>query len=248
MNRFTILGSSNAVPKIDQENSFFLVETATRKILVDCGDNPIAKLTLAGLKLDQVTDIILTHFHADHVGSLPVLIMGMWLEKRTTPLVIHGLGFTLERANALLNLFDWQKWTGMYPVEFRAISEMGKEGFIDDREIKVSALPVQHLIPTIGLKFQFSDGKVISYSCDTEPCENLYTLANNAEVLIQESAGQFKGHTSAEQAGLIAAKANVNRLILVHYDSRVGEKNLLDDAKKHFSGKIELARDGMEIR
>jgi ribonuclease Z len=96
MNRFIILGSSNAVPKIDQENSHLFAESGNKRILIDCGDNALVSLQKKGIDPNTITDLILTHFHPDHVGSLPNLIMGMWLEKRVLPLTIHGLEFTLD--------------------------------------------------------------------------------------------------------------------------------------------------------
>ncbi|KAF0111609.1 MAG: ribonuclease Z [Chloroflexi bacterium] len=248
MERLIILGSSNAVAKKDQENSYLLVDSGTRKILVDCGDHPAAGLARAGVTLNEITDLILTHFHADHVGSLPLLIMDMWLEKRSTPLVIYGLEYTIERAKKLLELFDWHMWSGMFAVTFRTIPESGEEIVICDESIRVSALSVLHLIPTIGLRFEFATGKVFSYSCDTEPCDNLLKLAKDADVLLQESAGGLKGHTSPEQAGTIATQAGVKHLVLIHYEARHGEDFLLSNAQKTFTGKVNLAFDGMVIK
>jgi ribonuclease Z len=247
MEQFVILGSSNAVPKLGQENTHLFIESAEKKILVDCGDNPLGKMTAIGKSVNEISDLVLTHFHADHVGSLPLLIMGMWLEKRETPLMIHGLNFTLERARQLLELFTWQKWPDMFPVEFNTLPENGVEGFIKGSGISITAKPVLHLVPTIGLRFEFASGRIVTYSCDTEPCENLYSLAAGAEVLLQESAGATKGHTSALQAGEIAEKCGVKKLILIHYEKRMDEKILVADARKGFSGEVLAATDLMTV-
>ena len=44
MARFIVLGSSNAVPKVDQENSHLYFEGGKTRILVDCGDNALVSL------------------------------------------------------------------------------------------------------------------------------------------------------------------------------------------------------------
>ncbi len=247
MEKITILGSANAVAKPDQQNAHLLFETSTRKILVDCGDHAAASLACAGVELNQITDLILTHFHADHVGSLPLVIMDMWLEKRSSPLTIYGLDITLQKAKQLLDLFDWQKWMNMFPVNFVVVPEEGFEGMIVDGEVEVTAKPVLHLIPTIGLRFQFTGGRTVVYSCDTEPCDNLALLASNADILLQEAAGPGKGHTSPEQAGEIAARCGVKQLVLIHYEGRRGRQVLLSEAKDKFSGKILVAEDGMVL-
>lgn len=247
MPKYIILGSSNAVPKVDQENTHLYVEAERKKILIDCGDNAMVSLAKIGVDPNTITDLVLTHFHPDHVGSLPLFLIGMWLEKRTLPLTIHGLEYTLDRAKAMLGLFGWTNWTRMYPVDFKVAAENGRSLLVNDDDIEISSLPVKHLVPTIGLRVEFSGGPVIVYSCDTEPCENLSTLAVGADILLQEAAGPGKGHTSAEQAGQIAEKAKVRYLILIHYEKRVGEKNLLQNAKKGFSGQVDLAVDEMQI-
>lgn len=246
MNRVTILGSANAVPKVGQDNTHLLIETAQRTVMVDCGDNPVAKITSAGADITAVTDLVLTHFHADHVGSLPLLIMDMWLEKREKPLTIHGLEVTLNKAKALLDIFSWGDWKGMFPVNFNIIPDRGKVGFLEDDDLKLSALPVLHLIPTIGLRMEFKE-RIITYSCDTEPCDNLSILADRADVLLQEAAGESKGHTSPAQAGRVASNTGVKKLVLIHYDNRIPEQILLAAARSEFAGEVKLARDMMLV-
>jgi ribonuclease Z len=247
MEKTTILGSANAVAKSDQQNAHLLFETKSRKILVDCGDHAAASLARAGVEINQVTDLILTHFHADHVGSLPLVLMDMWLEKRTQPLTIYGLEITIEKAKQLLDLFDWQKWANRFEVNFITVGENGFSKMIADDEVIVSALPVLHLIPTIGLRVQYKSGRIITYSCDTEPCDALNTLADKADILLQEAAGPGKGHTSPEQAGEIASNCGVKQLVLIHYDARRGKQVLLSEAQARFGGKVLVAEDGMVL-
>lgn len=247
MEKITILGSANAVAKMDQQNTHLLVETAQRKIMIDCGDHAAASLGRAGVAVNQINALVLTHFHADHVGSLPLLIMDMWLEKRTESLTIYGLAVTLEKAKALLDVFSWQTWNNMFPVEFITVPDEGKDRVIDETDVKMSAMPVLHLIPTIGLRFDFPSGKTCTYSCDSEPCDALAKLADQADVLLQEAAGPGKGHSSPEQAGEIATQGNVKRLVLIHYEARRGKETLLSEARTKFSGRIEVAEDGMVI-
>lgn len=247
MSRFVILGSANAVAKEKQDNTHLLIEGDRKVILVDCGDNPMAKLSMAGSSIHALTDLVLTHFHADHVGSLPLLIMDMWLEKRTAPLTIHGLEVTIEKAKKLLDLFGWLDWKDMFPVEFKPVSETGEALILSDSELKVLALPVVHLVPTIGLRVEFGGHRVVAYSCDTEPCQNVLRLASGADVLLQEAASAAKGHTSPEQAGIIARDAGVKKLILIHYDNHIDEEILMAEARQHFRGEVSLTHDLFEV-
>ena len=88
----------------------------------------------------------------------------------------------------------------------------------------------------------------ITYSSDTEPCESIIALAKDADVLIQEAAGEVKGHSSCIQAADTASKANVKNLYLIHYvrdDERLNMEIL--EAQKIFSGQINLTTDFMEF-
>ena len=74
------------------------------------------------------------------------------------------------------------------------------------------------MIPTIGIRVECKKpGRVLAYSCDTEPCEQTVRLSEGADILIHEAGGASFGHSSAEQAGEIAAKAEVGKLYLIHY-------------------------------
>lgn len=248
MERLTILGSAYAIPNPNQDNSHLLVETSKRVVLIDCGNHPVVKLAKAGISINAVTDLIITHFHADHVASLPLLLMDMWLEKRTEPLRIYGLEFTLEHIHRLMDVFDWQKWEGMFPIEFIKLSDSSETTLISDDQLKILSMPVKHLVPNVGLRMEFTARRYVAvYTSDTEPCDNIIRLAHGADVLLQETSGRAKGHTSATQAGELAAEAGVKRLIMIHYDSTVPEERLLADAAKSFSGRIDLAEDWMVL-
>ena len=247
MEKITILGSANAVAKKDQQNTHLLIETENRKILVDCGNHTAASLGRAGVDINEITDLILTHFHADHVGSLPLLIMDMWLEKRTAPLNIYGLAITLEKAQKLLELFDWHKWANMYPVNFITANDHSETLLINDEFVKLTAAPVVHLIPTIGIRVEFSSGSKTVYTCDTEPCAAVEALALGADNLLQEAAGPGKGHTSPLQAAEVAARCGVKRLVLIHFESRAGEEQLLAQTRGVFNGRVDLSDDGMVL-
>lgn len=247
MEKFVILGSANAIPKLTQENTHLYAESGENRVLVDCGDNALVSLQKNGLDPNLISDLVITHFHPDHAGSLPNLLMGMWLEKRILPLTIHGLEFTLDRVKALLGLFGWNNWQNMYPVTFNTLPEAGEGSIIKEKGFTVICRMVKHLIPTVGLRFNFPDGKTVTYSCDTEPCDSLIELARGSQILVQESAGPGKGHTSAEEAGKIAASVNAQKLVLIHYEQRAGVSNLIKQAGETFSGEIVAAADGMTL-
>ncbi len=248
MNRIVILGSAYSIPSMELDNSHFAIESGNRVVLVDCASSPVARLQKAKLPIDNLTDVILTHFHPDHVYGLPLLLMDLWLMKRKTPLTIHGLQVTLDRVKKMMSAFDWEKWPGFYPVEFNVVEGEKLEEIIRDQGLVIQTRMVKHLIPTIGLRMHFKESKkVVAYSCDTEPCPEVLELANEADILIQESAGNAPGHTSPEQAGVIAENARVKTMYLIHYPPSSNTKILIEKARSTFSGLVYAATDFLEI-
>lgn len=244
-----ILGSAFAIPAEGSENTHLLVQQGKRLVLVDTASNPIQHLHRAEVNLDTLDDIILTHFHPDHVSGVSLLLMDMWLMGRKTPLNLYGLAHTLDRVKTMMDLFDWATWPNFYQINFHVLPEEEKALVLEDETLRIFSSPVKHLIPTIGIRIEFlTEGKAAAYSCDTEPCEQVTRLANGVDVLIHESAGASIGHSSAAQAARIATEAHARALYLIHYstDPKV-QDNLLRDAQEGFSGPVKLARDFMKI-
>jgi ribonuclease Z len=249
MPKVIILGSSNAIPDENHENSHMALIGDQRLVLIDCVNNPIVRMRKAGLNVENITDLILTHFHPDHVSGVPLLLMDLWLMGRKNELRIYGLDYTIDRLEKMMELYGWKAWPDFFPVNMIRLPEKDMTVIQENDQWRVFSSPVKHLIPNIGLRIEFVEsGKVFTYSGDTEPCEQVIALANNAHVLVHEAAGSSRGHSDASQAGQIAEKSGANRLYLIHYpNGRFKDGDLIKRAAKEFSGPVELAEDFMQF-
>jgi ribonuclease Z len=247
--KVVILGSSNAIATAHHDNTHMVLIGDERTVLIDCVSSPVVRLEQAGVKLDQLSDVILTHFHPDHVSGVPLLLMDMWLMGRTQPLTVHGLQYTLDRIEQLMGFYGWERWPNFYHVTFHRVPEEDMSELLDSADFKIASSPVQHLLPTIGLRVRFNrSGKVMAYSADTEPCPQVVRLAGGADLLIHEAAGKGRGHSSAEQAGQIAEQAEADRLLLIHYPTgKFAVGDIVAQAKTRFQGTVSLAEDFMEL-
>lgn len=247
--QLVILGVSNAVPGEDHQNTHFVLVGGQRMVLVDCTGNPIIRLKHAGLDYRDLTDLILTHFHPDHVAGVPPFLMNLWLLGRTDPLHIYGLGDTLDRVEKMMELYQWDTWPGFFPVIFKRLPEVEMAVVLDTEEFSIYSSPVRHIIPTIGLRFDSKpSGKAIAYSCDTEPSPEVINLAEKCEVLIHEATGETYGHTSAARAGEVARRSGAGRLILIHYDTlQDGAEELIAQAAGSYHGPVSLAENFMRL-
>jgi len=168
----------------------------------------------------------------DHVYGLPALIQALWLSGYQETLTIHCLPETRSVIDSLLNSFGLLQKSGMFPIEFNILPHREMTNFLNTDDFNLYSSPVQHGIPTIGLRVEENisgSKKTVVYSSDTEPCDALLRLASNVDTLILEclftsEVTSHKNHMTGLEAGVIAAQASVNRLILVHLDSTIEEK------------------------
>ena len=161
----------NASP--EQRLTCYLIDD---RVTVDAGSIAIA---LSDAQRDTVRDIIVTHPHIDHIASLPIYIDDLFgfLDE---PIRVHAteevIGM-LER-----DIFNWtvyprfselsnDKGRVMEYVPFRA----GEEFQV--AHLRVTAVPVNHIVPTVGLVV--SDGKTtVAFSSDTYETEEFWELVN----------------------------------------------------------------------
>jgi len=102
-------------------------------------------------------------------------------------------------------------------------------------------------------------GRKIVYTGDTRPCTSVEHASRDADLLIHDAAladdlaewAVETRHSTAGEAGKLAARAGVKKLVLTHISSRYSEdvSPLLKDAKAHFENVV-VAEDlmRMEIR
>jgi ribonuclease Z len=245
MAKLIFLGTSNAVASENHENTHMALVGEHRYVLIDCVSSPLLRLKRAGLNYEDLSDLVLTHFHPDHISGVPLLLQNMWQLGRSTPLNVYGLYHTLDRLHDLMGFFDWSEWPNFFPVSFHQLPDRQRVHVITNQEFRILSSPVRHFIPTVGLRIEFlQSGKVAAYSCDTEPCPEVIDLAREADILIHDSHGATVGHSSASQAAGIAREAGVRELYLIHYHTwQTDPRPLVDEASRVFDGPVHLAED-----
>lgn len=247
MAKVTILGSGYAVPDEDHENTHMVLHGNTGAVLIDCAGSPLTRLRKAGVELETLSDVILSHFHPDHTYGFPILLMGMWLLGRVAPLRVHGLHHCMERAEDQMGFYHWDEWPDFFPVAFHRLPERENMLVLDNGDFRITASPTRHFIPSIGVRIEVKEnGFVMAYSSDTAPCPEVVKLAREADLLIHEATGPVYGHSSAAQAGTVASEAGAKQLVLIHY-RKADAEGLIPGAQTTFDGPITLAEDFMVI-
>ncbi len=245
--QWIVLGTAPAIPAPHEANTFFACADGDHIVLVDCPGGALRDLMRLGLPPQQITDLVLTHFHPDHISGVPLLLMDLWLMGRTVPLRIHGLSPTLDRLETLMDLFGWSSWPDFYPVAFHRLPAVERTPLLETPHTRWWASPVCHLVPAIGLRMDLKgSGKSVVYSGDTEPCPTVERLAQGATVLFHEATGEVAGHTPPVEAAALALRARVERLYLVHLPLERRER-ALEQAQRLLGPRVALAYQGLSL-
>ncbi len=248
MARAIILGSSAALSDAEHDYTHFLLtgENGRAPILVDCGSNPMPKFPIFNVDHNDIEDVIVTHFHADHASGFPNMLTEMWLLRRSAPLRVYGLDHCVSRLEDTMLGFAWDTMPVRFQVDYLRVADADNVPVMENSDFRIMAWQTKHFIPTIGLRIENKvTGKVLAYSCDTEPIPGIIELARNADVLIHEAAGATPGHSSARAAGEIAKAAGAKALFLIHYlpPQYSDITHLVPDAESVFDGFVTLCED-----
>jgi ribonuclease BN (tRNA processing enzyme) len=151
--------------------------------------------------------------------------------------------------------------------------EISKPGVVlQNDEVKVSAGLVRHPLVKQAYAYRFdAKDRSVVISGDTTYAPELAEFAKGADVLVHEvmylpgietvirrlpNATRLRkhllaSHTVPEDVGRIAAQAGVKTLVLSHFvpgdDPSITDEQWAEGVRKHFSGRIIVGKDLMEI-
>jgi ribonuclease BN (tRNA processing enzyme) len=222
-----------------------LVRDGDRALVLDAGTGA-SRLVWEPELLGGVggLDVLLTHFHLDHVCGL------LYLPATGLPVRIHAPGSWLYGTPSA-RLLDPILQAPVSPFTSAEPFEIGE---LDPGADEIAGFPVslraqlRHWAPTAGIRI----GDALALVTDTAFDEGSSGFVAGARHLLHEawSTSQHptgtEGDATAAQAGQVAASGEVGRLTLVHLHPRADPTALERDARSVFEA-AEVGVDGREL-
>ena len=163
---------------LEQRLTCFVIDDC---VAVDAGSIAIA---LNGEQRNTVRDIIVTHPHMDHVASLPIFIDDLYPNLQE-PIRIYATEEVIELLER--DVFNWNVYPRFSDLknDYGPVMEyipipIGAPFQV--AHLNVVAVPVNHIVPTVGLVV--SDGQTsVAFSSDTAETDEFWKIVNEMKGL-----------------------------------------------------------------
>ena len=258
----TFLGTTAGVPtkyrnhasiylRYQSENEFFY--------LFDCGEGTQRQIFSAGLNFMRISDIFISHWHADHFAGLLGLMQTMNLEHREKPLNIFG-----PEATKFVNILRSLGYSRLnYHVHTHDVDFESKEisTLLEENEFIVQSIPAKHSIPAAAFAFVEKDRVKIDKDKITKlglpPRGKIYKDAKEKghltfrgrEILLEEISTVEKGKKVVYSGDTLPTK-NMIKLaegadLLIHDSTFFSEDFSEDEGYKHanFADVLKIAEE-----
>lgn len=272
--RLVLLGTAGGpTPKPSRAAPANAIVIGDRTYVIDCGNGVARQLALARIPLTTIRDVFITHHHSDHDADYGNLLLLAWGDALRTPVDTWGPPPLTRMTQLFLEMNQpdiavRQRDEGRPPLAplIRPHEILRGGAVMHDDLVRVSAAVVEHPLVPIALAYRFDcPDRSIVFSGDTRPSDRLTALARNADVLVHEVLLPSRlspeipapvrrhimaSHTTAEDAGRVAAAANVKTLVLTHLvptEPPAPDEDWIAPARQHFKGEIVLGHDLQEL-
>jgi ribonuclease Z len=135
-------GTAGSIPTARRGLPAVLVRRGGDRILFDCGEGTQRQLVMS-VGLMELTEVFLTHFHADHWLGLPGMLKTFDLRARERPLTIHGPAGLKELLVMALRVAGRVRFE-LKLIELEPGATLERDGY------KIAAVPVAHRGPALG--------------------------------------------------------------------------------------------------
>jgi len=228
MTEVVFVGTSDAFGAGGRRQSATLVRGPSGGLLFDCGGTTLTGLNALGIERGEVDTILVSHFHADHFGGIPGMLIAMLYEdQRDAPLRIAGPPEVEARVRAacaaLGHPLEDRLWR--FKTEFQVL-EPGKPASLGP--VGAVAFQTHHNPEANPQGYVVTAGeKRIAYSGDTGWFDALPDLVRGVDLFVCECtqlAPGYEYHLSLEELVDRQGEFEVGELVLTHLGTGMAER------------------------
>jgi ribonuclease Z len=242
----TLLGTGSPMADPNRAGPATLVQAGGEHFLVDAGRGVLMRLAAAGVPVSQLTAVLITHLHSDHITDLNDVITTRWvMTLEPSPLTVVGpVGTRAVVDHILQSLAPDVAYRIAHHDDLVGAPEVAvielDEGPVALPEpygsTSIRCAPTDHrpVEPSIGFRVEHTDEggtTAVVVAGDTVPCTGLDALCAGADALVhtvirkdiienlpmQRIRDTLDYHSSPEEAAQTAARGGVDTLVLTHY-------------------------------
>ncbi|MFC0518394.1 ribonuclease Z [Mucilaginibacter angelicae] len=147
----TILGSSSATPIFNRNPTSQVLNINERLYLIDCGEGTQQQMLRFDIKASRIDHIFISHLHGDHYLGLVGLLSSMHLNGRKKPLKLVCPVQLKEIIDLQLKYSDTEL---QFPVEYIFTNAQQSEVVINNNDVVVETIPLDHRIACTGFLFK----------------------------------------------------------------------------------------------
>ncbi|MFC3199022.1 MBL fold metallo-hydrolase [Parapedobacter deserti] len=239
--KVSVIGCGDAFASGGRLHTCFYIQTPYSRLLLDCGATAYYGLKKRGISVRDIDTIAISHFHGDHYGGVPFLLLEESIRGREEPLTIVSPPTGKERIARLLDqLYPGSEALGKLNLMFKTYIP---GAVVQTDHLEITAYPVVHADEALafGLRVDVG-GKIVSYSGDTAWTAALIELARDADLFICECScfeSQLSGHLDYRTLLKYDEQLGYKRMILTH----LGPEMLIHRSDVQHP----CAEDGLEI-
>lgn len=251
-NTLTLLGTSSGVPQPNRVCSGAVLQVGSELLLIDCGGGVTSAFLRAGFDFRDVTTIIISHSHSDHVCELSLFLQGMYLarkEGRVTVYLPEEFVAEFKRYLTAVYLFPER-----FPFQFEIQGYAGRLELA--RPTRIRSFPNSHLrkyepflASASGANRMQSHSFIIEtggtrllYTADIGSGEDVLPYLEGVTCLVTELS-----HVDREAYLSAVKERGVERVVVTHIDGDDVAEEMVEIAGKVGIANLETAFDGMRL-
>ena len=243
----TVLGTAGTWPPAGGATCGFLVSHEGTNIWLDAGTGTFARLQ-EHIGIDDVAAIVVSHGHTDHfIDVIPAFYARHYGHMGTPGLPFYSPEGFVDSVSLLVSEDGKDVLREAY--SFRTV---GRGDAFEVGPFSISVFEMTHIgVNAVGYRIE-AGGKVLAYTGDTGPSEEVIDLARDADVFMaeatyQEASEKMFFHLSAVQAAEHAVRAGAKRLVLTHILPTLDPEVSRAEAQGVFDGPVEIAYEGSKL-